>query len=232
MGTRTTEELLKQTVAEEAGPMLARLGFVEEIVGAYWRDVGGIRHGVFFMPRSVTGFSVQVGASMSSLERERLDYVDFGGEHHSTLLVSRPLGLLRREPPRERTIYYFATVEEMRAVFPRVYADFVEQAEPWLATITTVSDVAREFYKWRVEPTLSGQPHVPDPFAWAIYGWLLQDIARHDEARPWLERALEELRRPAEATGRLIPRGSPAGRIAMSEGEARLAELLERDLAQ
>lgn len=235
MGTRTTKKLYFKTLAEEAPKFFSQLGFAYTEPGVLWRTLGVVDHGFFLTPDpSCTHYSVEVGANVAGLD-ERLDYVSSGGAHYTTLLVSRPLGLLR--PPGrkgEQLHYHFATVEELRTTFPHLYADFVERAEPWLAGLTTVEDVAKEFHKWRIAPPGPKLTRPPDPFAWAIYGWLLKEAGNELQARPWLERALAEVRRPMqEKVGRIIPRGNErAGAIKLNEAEMRLGELLEQELRE
>lgn len=231
MGTRTTKSLFETTASQEVNKRFSSLGFVEIQPGVFDRHCGAVVHGFGLSTDSTyTRFSVDVGVNVPALV-DRMDNVR--GVHCETFAVSRPLGLLR--PPGVkggRTFYYFATVEELRDVFPRVYADFVEQAEPWLATLTTVEDVAKEFHKWRIVPPGPKLTRPPDPFAWAIYGWLLKEAGNELQAKPWLERALEEVRRPMQdKEGRIIPRGNErAGAIKLNGAEMRLGELLEREL--
>jgi hypothetical protein len=114
-----------------------------------------------------------------------------------------------------------------------VYADFIEQAEPWLAQMTTVEGVAREFYKLRIGPVPSGETRPPDPYAWAQYGWLLQESGKPEEGRPWLQRALDFLRQPAHMqAGRLVVYSLPGSTpIPMTAEDNRLLELLNKGLA-
>jgi hypothetical protein len=170
-----------------------------------------------------------VGVYVPSLN-ERLDYAAFGGTHYPTLLVSRWLGEFKSKPTSDDYYYYFATVEQLRFLFPRVHADFVEQAEPWLAELTSIEATAKEFYKQRIAPPSTGESRFPDPFAWATYGWLLQAVGVDVEAKHWLKRAAEELQRPLYGKGgQLVPEGTKGARIIpRNEAELRLQELLEK----
>ena len=175
-----------KVIAEEASRIFEPLGFVQKGSAAFWRNHNDVVHGFYLTPNaSFTHITVEVGADVPVLQ-SRCDYVAFGGEHYARLLVSRPLGLLRRDPPHETTFYHFATINEMRARLPQIYADFVEEAEPWLAGMTTIEAVAREFHKWRIAPPAGGHKRPPDPFASAIYGWLLQETGKIEESKKWL----------------------------------------------
>jgi len=229
VGTRVTKKLFERITSEEATRLFSALGFVETEPGAFTRECGEVSHGFGFTPNpSFTHFHVPVGAYVSALE-ERLDYGR--GIHCPGLLVSRWLGELKPDYTRSDIYYHFATVEEMRAKFPQVYTDFVEQAEPWLARLTTIDAVADEFYQWRIAPPSIGEVRPPDPFAWALYGWLLQEAGHGEEAGPWLSRALKELRRPKYMkAGQFVPEGTRHARlIPQSPSERRLQELLEDD---
>ena len=264
MGQRLAKAGFLKVVTEEGMRLFPQLGFTQTEPAVFWRKRGEVEHGFFLRPSpSFTRITVDVGADLPSL-RQRLDYVAFGGAYYATLLVSRPLGLLCRDGEGERTSYHFATAEEMRLKLSVVYADFVEQAEPWLAGLTTVDAVAKEFYKWRVGPppgqetspansnassvygrvvgflkghaaavrTPEGRP--PDPFAWAMYGWLLQEAGQSDDARSWLARAYEFLQLPEEMkAGRLVPRvGWKAKPTPPLAEESRLLHLLKMELAR
>ena len=231
MGTRTTKENFLETVADEGPKLFSQLGFYYRQPAVFWRKLGAVEHGFFLTADPTpTQFHVSVGAHVPGLE-ERFDYID--GEPLTSLVVSRPLGLLRKDGKGERTIYYFSTVEQMRGVFPKVYADFLEEAEPWLETLVTVDDVAREFHRWRIAPPSPGETRPPDPFAWAQYGWLLQEAGNRLEAQPWLERALDQLREPAfyMKGGAFVPIGTKGARpVPRLPEELRLIELLRSDL--
>ena len=231
MGTRTTTSNFLQTISEEWPNFFSKLGFAYTESAVFWRKLGAVEHGFFLMPNPTpTHFSVDVGVYVPAIE-SRSDYVR--GAHATTLVVSRPLGLLRSDGREERTLYHFATVEELRARLPTVYADFVEQAEPWLETLATVEDVAKEFHKWRIALPSKGRTRPTDPFAWATYGWLLQEAGRKLEAQPWLKRALDQLKEPTFYTkgGHFVPIDTPGARpVPRTAEESRLIELLRGDL--
>lgn len=262
MGTKVTKKLFERVTSEEATRLFSSLGFVEAEPGAFRRECGEVSHGFGFTPNpSFTHFHIPVGVDVPALVA-RTDYIDFAGEHYATLIVSRWLGELKPSYTRSDIYYHFATVEEMRGTFPQVYDDFVEQAEPWLAGLTTIESVAKEFYKWRIGPPSmtnpssrdpstgntrgwlsglfgsytgpqsTGDTRRPDPFAWAIYGWLLQEAGQKDDARPWLLKAYDFLQQPEHMkAGRLVPRGTPGSRpIPRRAEEDRLSELLRKDV--
>jgi len=232
MGEKVTEARFLR-VLDDIAPLFSQLGFAPTEPAVFFRQRGEIEQGLFLTPNpSYTHFTVEVGVNVPAVVA-RSDYVDFGhGGRCASLLVSRPLGLLRSDLQGERTFYHFATVEEMREKFVQVYSDFVEQAEPWLARLTTIEEVAKEFFKWRVAPPSTGEIRRPDPFAWAIYGWLLQESGHEVDARPWLVRAYEYLQQPDHMkAGRLVPRGTPGSRpIPRRAEENRLMELVKKDL--
>jgi hypothetical protein len=230
MRTRTTKKLFEQVISEEVAKHFATSGFEEAEPGAFIRECSEIVHGFGFSPNaSVTHFHVPVGVYVPLLNK-RLDYIDFGGTHYPTLLVSRWLGEFKEKYTSRDCYYHFATVEQLREQFPKVRADFVEQAEPWLARLTNVEAVASEFYKWRIGPPSTGEVRLPDPSAWAIYGWLLQESGRQTESKPWLEQALEEVRRPRYGKGgQLVPEGTKGARlIPPDKVQIRLREVLEQ----
>src|SRR4029078_3286088 len=165
--TRLTKSILCQTVAAIAPKLFGQLNFGETEPCVFWRQCGEVEQGLFLTPNpSLSHLTVDVGTNVPAIDN-RLDYGRGGPS--TTLLVSRPLSLLRSEGQGERTYYHFANVEELREKLPEVYADFVEQAEPWLARLTTVEDVAKEFFKGRIAPPASGGIRPRDAFAWAIY---------------------------------------------------------------
>ena len=231
MGTRVTKNLFERVTSENVSSLFVPLGFTEVDRGAFDRQRGEVLHGFGFTPNpSFTHFHVPVGVNVPTI-LQRTDYVDFAGAHYPTLLVSRWLGEFKPKCRRSDIYYDFATVEQMREKFPLVYSDFVEQAEPWLARLTTVDAVADEFYRWRIAPPSTGEVRRPDPFAWAIYGWLLQEAGHDDESKQWLSRALDELHRPKFGkAGQLVPEGTKGARlIAPTAPETRLRELLEAE---
>jgi hypothetical protein len=176
MGTRTTRARYIQIIDEEVLPLFSSLGFEAQEPAAFTRQRGDVVHGVFFAPDpSYTRFHVPVGAVVPVIN-ERLDYVR-GGKALG-LIVSRWLGEFKPNFTRDDYYYHFATVEQMRAQIPKMYSDFLEQAEPWLADMTSVEGVAKEFYKLRIGPAPSGETRPPDPYAWAQYGWLLQESGK------------------------------------------------------
>ena len=231
MGTKVTKRLFERVSSEEATRLFSSLGFVESEAGAFRRDCGDVLHGFGFTPNpSFTRFHVPVGVDVPALV-SRSDYIDFAGAHYATLIVSHWLGEFKPFQRQSDIYYHFATVEEMRGKFPKVYTDFIEQAEPWLARLRSIDAVADEFHKWRIAPLSTGEVRPPDPFAWALYGWLLQEAGHREEASEWLSRALAELRRPKYMkAGQIVAKGTRGFRlIPPSDPERRLQELLEKE---
>jgi len=230
MGEKVTKARFLRIIDENA-PIFSELGFAQTEPAVFFRQRGEVEQGFFLTPNpSYTHFTVEVGANVPAVAG-RIDFVDFGhGRGCTSLLVSRPLGLLRSDMQGERTFYHFATVEQMREKMPQVYADFLEQAGPWLARLTTTEEVAREFFKWRLAPPSTGDTRRPDPFAWAIYGWLLQEAGHKEDARSWLVRAYDFLQQPEHMkAGRLVPRGTPGSRpIPRRAEDERLMHLIKK----
>ena len=44
----------------------------------------------------------------------------------------------------------------------------------------------------KIGPLTGAEERPADPFAWSMYGWMLQLIGQFDEAREWLTRAREQ----------------------------------------
>ena len=100
------------------------------------------------------------------------------------------------------------------------------------AAHTALDDVTIAYFRYRIGPPTTGEQRPPDPFAWATYGWLLEELGRRDEARRWLERAYAETNRPIYAKGgSLVPEGTKGGVLLdRSLEEKRLRTLLEKEL--
>lgn len=233
MGSRITKKTFEQIIAQEIPKYFISLDFAEAAPGAFCRQRGVVRQGFGLTPNpSFSHFHVPVGVALPAIDR-RIDYVDFGGRHYPTLLVSRWLGEFKGTPRRHDIYYHFSTEDELRKIAQKVYADFKEQAEPWLANLTTVESVAKCFHLSRIAPTSDREGRRPDPFAWAIYGWLLHELGQEDESRTWLQRARDHLRQPCVMkSGQFVPRTTRGLRsLSLRAEESRLLDLLEQDLS-
>jgi hypothetical protein len=218
-------------MSREVPPLFSSLGFTENEPGAFMRVCAGFVQGFGFSPnRSVTQFFVPVGVTVPALWPKN-DFIDQG--HYPSLIVSRRLGEFRKKMRGLDEWYPCATDAEFRAALPRVKADFVAQAVPWLERFKTLEDVASDYYFYRIGPPTGGGRRPPDPFAWAMYGWLLQAIGKNEEAKGWLEKAYYEVRMPLfiDRTGRFVSEHTAGARAyKRPEPEERLEELLRQSL--
>jgi hypothetical protein len=229
---KLTKKRIERIASEKLRLLFSPLNFVERAPGAFCRDVGRVSHGfgLSFHP-SLGQFHVPVGAYVPEIKK-KTNYIDFEGADYPTLLVSRWLGEFKQSHTTSDYYYRFGSVAELEALLLKVHSDFVAQAEPWLGSLSTIDDVAAEFYRRRIAPQKSDPQAPVNPFAWADYGWLLQAAGREMEARPWLERAYEYVKQPKYMQkGRLIVRSLPGSRtIPLTAEDNRLIELLEKDL--
>ena len=227
---KITKAAFLSVVHEEVTNHFQAAGFACREQAVFWRNVGALEQGIVFYPDSdFTRIHIPTGANVPALY-PRFDYID--GGHYGSLLVSRWLGEFKLPIKRSDCYYYFRNLDDLRGVIARVHHDFVEQAEPWLAQLVTVDDVAREFHAFRIA-SKPGEERPPDPFGWAMYGWLLQAAGRELEARPWLEMALEQFDKPAfYAKGiQIVPIGTRGAKpLPRTPEELRTVELLKSDL--
>jgi hypothetical protein len=230
MGRRITKFEFLEVVHDEVPKHFAETGFLLKRPAAYWRNVGAVEQGMFLYPDSdFTRIHVPTGAQVPELDRR---FETIRGGRYGSLLVSRWLGEFKQPIKRTDSYYYYRNLEDLRSVIARVHHDFVEQAEPWLAQLVTIDDVAREFHAFRIA-SKPGEERPPDPFGWAMYGWLLQAAGRELEAKPWLKMALEQFNKPAfYAKGiQIVPIGTRGAKpLPRTPEELRTIELLKIDL--
>jgi len=148
--------------------------------------------------------------------------------HYPALTISQRLGELRNHGTGIEEWYGVSSNEELSGVFDRVYRDFVEQAQPWLEELDSLESVAGEFFQRRIGVPASGENRRPDPFAWAAYGWMLEELGKKEESEDWLRRAACELLRPNYMkNGRLLDHDEDgATQLQKSQEEERLLQLL------
>jgi hypothetical protein len=204
------------------------LGFSETDPGAFTRPVENILHGFgFTLHRSHAQFCVPVGVSVPCLH-PKVEHVMQG--HYPALTISQRLGELRNSGTGIEQWYSVSSNDELSNVFELVYRDFVEQALPWLEELNSLDSVAREFFQRRIAPPPTGEKRRPDPFAWAIYGWMLEESGKKEESEDWLRRATFELVRPTYMkNGRLLDHDEAgATQLQKSQEEERLLQLLRQ----
>ncbi len=216
---------------------LAKWGFRPEAQGQFMREHeqywDGIEIGLL---RGEREFRVLVGIHIPSLY-DRCKFIDQW--EHRTFEVSHFLGQFREESDRG-TCQDFPFVNEWelrerleQRVVPRLEAWVL----PWYRRFHSLSDISREFYELRVKENPNRRLADPglnpsDAFAWATYGWMLEEMGKRSEAESWLRKAYTEVRRPLYMKdGRFVPEGTKGSKsIRHPEAEERLEELLRQSL--
>ena len=225
---RVTKRTFEEFVSREINALFASLDYAEASPGAFCRRRGAVIHGFGLTPNpSYTHFHVPVGVQVLAISR-RLDYVD--GANYPAHLVSRWLGEFKSTYTSADTHFHFANLDQLHIVLQRVRSEFEIQAEPWLKQLGTIEEVAQEFFRRRVQnPLNDGGARAPDPFAWAIYGWLLEALGQEREAKQWFERAREELSIVwyMKNGRRVDPSTKGAQRMPQPIEESRLLELID-----
>jgi hypothetical protein len=183
----------------------------------------------FTLHRSSPQFCVPIGVDVPCL-RPKADYMMQG--RCPSLTVSHRLGEFRNGMRGSESWYTFSTETDLVEVLKRVHEDFVEQALPWLNQFNTLDDVAAAYYRRNIGPPLTGEIRRPNPFAWAWYGWMLEEMRRAEESKVWLKRASDELAKPMYMKeGKLLADWElGAKELARSGEEKRLEKLLEESL--
>jgi len=179
--------------------------------------------------RVVVGIHVPVLRSMGKF----IEQGDFAGLH-----ISHSLGQFRNtDCTAPETWYGFRTSEQLKQAIEKMHGDFLNQAVPWLGQFQGLADVATYFYKKRIEDTSksirSYGVSPPDPFAWAIYGWMLEELGKREEAISWWQKAYEEVHRPlfVDKSGRSVLEGTKGAKLVRHpDAEERLEELLRQSL--
>ena len=225
-----TKRQFQRLCAQEVPGLFSPLGFTEIEPGAYCRARPGFFHGFgFTFSRSTVRYCVPFGVTVPVID-QRGDFVMQG--HYPALLVSHRLGEFRKNMRGVEKWYDCNSPEELKDSLRIVHADFLAEAEPQLAGLQTLDDVTAAYYRYRIGRPTTGEDRPPDPFAWATYGWLLQELGRQAEARSWLERAYAETTRSIYAKGgQIVPKGTK-GCVLLDRSleEKRLRALLEKEL--
>lgn len=217
------EKVSSRCVAELFGP----LGFAETDPGAFTRPVEKILQGFgFTLHSSYPQFCVPVGISVPCLRR-RMEHVMKG--HYPALTVSRRLGEFRNDGSGIEQWYSVSSDEELPMVLQLVHEHFTEQALPWFEQFVTLDSVSAEFYRRRIAPLPTGEKRRLDPFAFAAYGWMLEELGNVEESEKWLVSAASEISKPIYMkNGRVIDQNEPgATQLKKSDEEERLMQLLD-----
>jgi hypothetical protein len=205
---------------------LAKWGFGPEEQGQFMRKHEGYWDGIEIgLLRGDRDFRVHVGIHMPAL-------------HHSSNFIGK---WDHRTFPITGFMFDYPFVNEWELrerLEQRMLPRLEKEALPWFDRFLTLSDVTEEFYDRRVKPNPMKKLADPvlnpsDAFGWAMYGWLLEELGRHDEAKQWLERAYTEVRRPlfVDKYGGAVAVGTKGARsIRHPESEERLEELLRQSL--
>lgn len=206
------------------------MGFEKIKSGAYTKNMQGFLQGISLCPdASVKKFWVPVGLLIPALwEKEK--YV-LGG-HDVGYKISHRMGNFRNNMTGLEQRYFFYIESELRRCFDKVYHDYVEQAVPWLERFPTLADVVAEYYRYRIGPPSTRKRPGPDPFGWATYGWMLEELGHMDESREWLSRAYDQIHKPTYMKhGVRVNKGTwGARKIPKSQEEERLTDLLRQSL--
>lgn len=179
--------------------------------------------------RSLTHFRVQVGVSASAL-LPKIQVIN--RSRHVGLQLSRLLGEFPNSIRGVPTCYYFKTPGQLASAVNRMYADFVQEALPWLDSLQSIEDLARGYWQRWLTSFIHGESPGPPAGVLAMYGWLLQESGHTDEAQPWLQRAHAGLSQPVHTPNdRVVPAGpNGSAQIRLSPELARLKQLIAESL--
>lgn len=199
MRKKVTRSEFKRIVAEEVLVRLGNLGFKEYGPGTFGRQQEGYVQGLGVSPDvAMMKFCVRVGFVLPSLWDKTAFVL---GAHTPALEISHRLGQFRNSLTGLETWYHFYTEGELRACFDRVHDDFLDQALPWFERFATLQDVVDEYYRYRIAPLPDGERRSADPFASAMYGWMLQLVGQPVKSREWLMRARDQIAEQIGANG-------------------------------
>lgn len=194
------------------------LGFVEYDSHYFKRPRGDIEDVFAPDPRlEFHYFDVLYGIYVPS-RRER--YISLTGINQPTPTISEHL---------EPGSWGAANVAQLEKYVPGMLEKFKETALPWFEQYQTLADVVAEFNRRKIDDT----DHLaPNPYIWADYGWMLEEIGQRDEAVPWLRKAYDEVTRPLFVKNdRFVPESTKgAHHFRRDPEDERLAELLRESL--
>ena len=226
-----------QPYAEER---VSRWGFRVHSRGIFVREQDRFWNGFAVVPSRNQPHSCYAGIGLHvPALRDRLKFIDqvpdiVGFE------ISHRLGTYR-EGARLVGLdewYGFRNEKQLMEAMDRMFGHFEAWALPWYEQFQGLEDVAREFYRYRIEDLPEKRPpgigpKAPDPFGWALYGWMLEEIGKKEDAHAWLRRAYDEVHRPlfVDAQGRPISKTTRGAKpVRHPDAEERLEELLRQSL--
>jgi|GEM_PF-4962299 len=212
-------------------------GFEQDQPFSFMRRLNDIWHGfaIVMNRHGPDAFYVEVGVHIPCLYDKAVfvDQADFRGFE-----VSHRLGHIRDHGESGTDVWFrFSNRGELLYELNRMFQYFESWAFPWYEQFKTLEDVAHAFYDRRIDDDPSkfapdAPPRLPDPMAWAFYGWMLEQLNRLNEAVAWWRRAYDEVRRPLFMMGgRFVAKGTKGARqVRHPEAEERLEELLRQSL--
>ncbi|MBC8108282.1 MAG: hypothetical protein H7Z14_16975 [Anaerolineae bacterium] len=215
-------------------PAVAPLGFTDYDRHYFKRSRGALQDVFFLDPdRQVRNFYVQVGIHLPA-SHDRGVFID--GIDQPTAIISHRLGK-HSDPPDSNRAYGCHTFAQLKMSVPKLIDELKRFALPWYELFQSVRDVAAEWKRIRIDPrpkwlVKQAGPEQPDPFAWAEYGWLLEQMGELDEAKGWWHKAYDEITRPVfQKGGQLALDGTHgAAGVRRTAEEERLEESLRQSL--
>lgn len=228
MRTKITKHEFDEIVARSTASTFGRFGFSPWRTNnaVLCRDVEEVLQCVFIEPdRSVVKFKVTIGVTVPKLWPKEHFIV---GSDNLSPTVSIQLGQLRTDLPGCVKWYAFYTANDLKDAIAKMEIDFLNEAIPWLDKVTSIDKVAGE-YSERVFALLpTGDELPPDPFGWATYGWLLNEMGQRKMARHWFQMVDNYLRTQSAPT---CAYSINADDLELSTEELRLHALVAEELA-
>lgn len=230
MTKRDFDKLTRQLLE----PLMLPLGFRDVDAGYYKRPRGALQDVVVLDPaRPLECYYVLFGIHLPFL-RSKSVFID--GIDQPVAEISHRLGTFSEPPDRNRN-WACADRQQLETYLPRMVEEFEATALPWFQRYQTILDVAAEFRRREIDEPPGGWPRgvVRPPanvFAWATYGWMLEEAGQRQEAVAWLRRAYEVVAQPLFVKdGRPVPAETKGARRARHpQPEERLEELLRQSL--
>jgi hypothetical protein len=111
-------------------------------------------------------------------------------------------------------------------------SDFNAEAIPWFEKFSTNDDLIKAYFRKEMANSFD-QHDVRSPGAamrWAIYGFMLLNAGRKNEAKGWLQRAYADFQRPLFTDGRKfsIVQFSGSRKAKRADIELKIADLIQR----